>query len=219
MARLGSLGKELELVVKDFTGPAAVQAFADFSRRARDEVINDQRSKSGVAPHVTTAVNGRVGASEETVKLPGPIVYTFDYGAEVAAYLLEFLQARAPKDSGYYAKGFFFIQHGRRHAWAQSMVPGVEFYISNDRPYSRKIEVGFMNMRVPPHIFEDARQAAQRRFGNVATFQMAYLDLAGGYVLKGRFRRGVRKHARKALRADTAAGQRMRYPSILVTPR
>lgn len=209
-ARLGGLSRQLTISTAGLTGPEAQRALARFSRQERDKVIAAKVARSGVAPQYTTAVNGRIGLSEDAVQLPGPIVYTFDDGGEIGLYLLEFLKERSPKDSGNYIKGFFFIQDGRRLAAAASLKSDRPFHITNDRPYSRKIEIGAMDMRVPPHVFEDARQAAQRRFGNRAQFRNEFLDLTGGYVLKGRG---------KKRRGKSRAGERMRYPSILVTPR
>lgn len=208
-ARLGGISRELTLATAGLTGPEAQKALAKFSRQERDKVVAAKQTRSGQPVQYTTAVNGRLGASEDSVILPGPIVYTFDSGTEVGAYLLDFLQARAPKETGDYIRGFFFIQDGRRVTTAAALKPGKPFYIINDRPFSRKIEIGAMEMRVPPHIFEDANQAARRRFGNMARFRVQFLELTGGYVLKGRGRRRRRK---------SRAGEPMRYPAVFVEP-
>ncbi len=205
---LGGFAKELTLATAGLTGPEAQRTLATFARKERDKVIAAKRARSGSDPKYITAVNGNVGALEDSVKLPGPIVYLFDDGGEIAEYLLEFLKARAPKDSGRYASRFRYIQNGS-YVSARQLKSGVEFHITNPEPYSRKIEVGAMKMRVPPHIFEDAAQAARKRFGNTARFRVVYLELTNGYVLKGRGRRR---------RGKSREGERMRYPAILVTP-
>lgn len=213
--RLTGLSRELTFATRGLTGDEARRAFANFSRSARDEVLAAKAARSGSPPRYTTAVNGRLGVSEDSVVLPGPIVYTFDAGSEIATYLLDFLQARAPKDTGDYAKGFFFIQDNRRFVWPTSIDGNKAFYITNDRPFSRKIEIGAMKMRVPPHIFEDAVQAARRRFGNLAKFRVQFLELSGGYVLKGgrrSKRRGVNRRSR------SKEGEAMRYPAVFVDP-
>lgn len=207
-ARLTGFARELTLSTAGLTGPEAQRALARFARAERDKIIAAKIERSGVAPKYTTAVNGQVGLSEDSVKLPGPIVYTFDDGGEIGLYLLDFLQARAPRDTGDYIKGFRFIQSGR-YVDAAALRPGQAFHITNDRPFSRKIELGAMKMRVPPHIFEDAAQAARKRFGNVAKFRVQYLELVGGYVLKGRGRRR---------RGKSREGEAMRYPAVFVDP-
>lgn len=205
--RLGGLAQQLIIATAGLTGPEAQRALAAFARSERDKVVAAKRSRNGSEPQYTTAVNGRVGATEDSVRLPGPIVYVFANETEIAAYLVDFLKARAPKDTGRFASRFRYIQGGR-YVSAHQLKADVEFHVVNNEPYSRKIEVGAMKMRVPPHIFEDARQAAQGRFGNTARFRVVYLELAEGYVLKGRGRR----------RRKSRAGERMRYPAILVTP-
>lgn len=207
-ARLGGLSRELTLSVQGLTGPEAQRSLARFARAERDKVVAAKVERTGLAPKYITAVNGRVGLSEDAVTLPGPIVYTFDTGSEIATYLLDFLKERSPKLTGDYIRGFRFIQAGR-YVDALALRPSAPFYIVNIRPFSRKIEVGAMKMSVPPHIFEDASQAARRRYGNVAKFRVQYLDLVDGYVLKGR---GKRR------RGKSRAGERMRYPAVLVEP-
>ena len=206
--RLGGFARELTLATAGLTGPEAQRALAAFARQERDKVVAAKRARNRIEPQYTTAVNGRVGATEDSVKLPGPIVYIFENHAEIAAYLVEFLKARSPKDTGRFAQRFRYIQDGR-YVSAHQLKADVEFYVINTEPYSRKIEIGAMKMSVPPHLFEDARQAAQSRFGNTARFRVVYLELAEGYVLKGRGRKR---------RGKSRAGERMRYPAVLVTP-
>lgn len=215
--RLGGLAQQLTIATAGLTGPEAQRTLATFARSERDKVVAAKRARNGSEPQYTTAVNGRIGATEDSVKLPGPIVYIFDNETEIAAYLVDFLKQRAPKDTGRFASRFRYIQNGS-YVSAHQLKAGVEFYVTNPEPYSRKIEVGHMRMSVPHHVFEDARQAAQSRFGNTTKFRVHWLELANGYILKGHFRRGAGKHARTKLRADTSAGARMTYPAILVTP-
>jgi hypothetical protein len=209
MAKIGGLAETLRVATAGLEPQAAAKKMADFARRERDRVLQAHQSRAGVAPAYTTAVNGRLGASEDTVVPPGPIVYTFDLGAEIGAYAEEFFTARAPKQSGEYSKSLRAIVAGRYVPLASVSIANA-FTLVAIVPYARKIEVGAMKMRVPPHVIEDLAQALRRRYGNVATFRVTYIELAGGYVLKGRG---------KSARARKRAGQPMRYPAIQVTPR
>ena len=49
-------------------------------------------------------------------------------------------------------------------------IRAAELAISNPLPYTRKIELGSMTMRVPgtSHVYEQAVSATNRRYGNVA---------------------------------------------------
>lgn len=204
-ARIGGLAETLRVATAGMSPEAASRKLAAFARRERDRVLEGHRARSGAAPTYTTAVNGRVGASEDSVVMPGPIVYTFDLGAEVGAYAEEFFKARAPKLSGEYIRSLRAIVAGR-YVPVRSVSTGTPFTLVATAPYARKIEVGAMKMRVPPHVIEDLAQALKARYGRLATFRVIYIEIASGYVLKGRSRR------RKT-------GQRMRYPAISVVPR
>ncbi|MBR1005251.1 hypothetical protein JQ560_51900, partial [Bradyrhizobium liaoningense] len=89
--------------------------------------------------------------------------------------------------------------------------------LTNNRPYARKIDVGHVRMTVPPGIVEDVRKAVMARFGNFVIAKRTMIPLPGGYVLKGRFRRGYRPFARTKLRSDTMAGAQMTYPALVLS--
>jgi hypothetical protein len=93
------------------------------------------------------------------------------------------------------------------------------FILVNDQPYARKVDVGHMRMSVPPGIVERTKQQLLAKYGNSVTARRIVIDLAGGYVLKGHFRKGARPFSRKGLRKDTKAGQPLNYPALLVALR
>lgn len=208
-ARIGGLAEILRVSTAGLSEEAASRKLASFARRERDRFLHERAGTSGVAPRFRVFVNGREGASEDTVKPPGPIVYRFDFGREAAQYVIEFLQARSPKDSGLYASSHRLIQGGS-YVEPAAVRLDLPFTVVNVQPYSRKIEVGAMRMSVPPHVYEDAAQAFRRRYGNLVNVRVVYVELTGGYVLKG--------HGRSA-KARKRAGQPMRYPALQVTPR
>jgi len=53
----------------------------------------------------------------------------------------------------------------------------------------------------------------------LVTAQRSLIPLPDGYVLKGRFRRGVCQFARRRLRPNTAAGSQMTYPALVLIMR
>ncbi|HEY4136492.1 MAG TPA: hypothetical protein VGO34_14905 [Alphaproteobacteria bacterium] len=175
---------------------------------------------SGEAPNrYVRSVNGRVGAAEESVEAPGPIVYQFSYLEEAALYALKFAQLQSPVLSGAYRKSWFVMVDGKVWVEGADIPLGAEVIVTNDRPYHRKVDVGAMKgMRVPPHIIDVTMQQLRRLFGNSIKVQSRFVTLKDGYVLKGRHvRRGAALARRGGARKDTRAGQQITYPALVIT--
>ena len=64
---------------------------------------------------------------------------------------------------------------------------GDRVMISNVLPYSRKIELGVMTMRVPgtDQVYEQAAAKVARRYGNIATAFFTFTGIVGGANVKG----------------------------------
>ena len=194
---------------------AVKQELIQTALRESAKIINGKPRPSSF----TRNVDGVRGAPETAVKANGFIVYEFQYITEIVAYALQFLVERSPVDSGRYKRSWFVMVDGVRVSNPKDIQPGSIIMISNDQPYSRKIEVGHMRMSVPHGVVDDASVAVNHVFGNMIKASVGFVDLPGGYVLKGRFRRGYRAQARKKLRADTMAGATMTYPTLVIKQR
>lgn len=181
------------------------QINATLAKTAR-AALADAISSGEASERYVRSVNGRIGAPEETVDAPGPIVYRFSYLDEAVVYALAFARERSPTRKGTYKRSWFAMVNGR--PWdGQSPIPlDAEVIVTNDQPYHRKIEVGAMTMRVPPHIVEDTRQAVQRAFRGAIRAQMRFVDLAGAYRLE-------RNHGRRGRRK----GDPITYPAVILT--
>ncbi|MCA1971322.1 MAG: hypothetical protein LDL44_00645 [Caenispirillum sp.] len=162
-----------------------------------------------------TFVNGRAGAPELSVRLPGPIVYEFGYLEEAVIYCLAFLEARSPKRSGRYSRSFFVLVDGQIWAEGSRIAPGAEVLVINDQPYSRKIHVGSEGFTTYKGLFEQARQATRRRLGGTVDTYVTFVQLRGGYVLKKAGTR-ARKNGSLYVRSDVSAGQAMKYPAVKI---
>lgn len=205
MARPQAFARELQVATAGLQ-PDAIRAL--LAKTARQALAEAQAA--GEAPEsYVRVVNGRVGAPEESVEPPGPIVYLFSWLSDVATYALAFAEERSPVRSGRFKKSWFVMVNGRRVSSLANIPPDAEVIITNDQPYSRKIETGHMRMRVPPGIVEDARQAVMRRFGNIIVAQKRFINLAGAYVLK------TNRQGKK----DRRAGRELTYPALVVTSR
>lgn len=192
---------------------------ATTARRKRDEFI----ARGDVPNNYLTFVDGRRGASEDTVRSDGVILYQFGIVGLAAQFALGYLIARSPVRDGDYRKSWIVAVNGQKWLGDLNEIPvDAEVRVVNPLPYARKIDVGHMRMSVPHALIEGARQATHSRFPTlkiereIVTIPAA---LGGGYILKGRFRRGHRLHARTRLRSDTQAGAEMTYPALILTSR
>lgn len=204
MARPAAFERELRVATAGLE-PAAISKL--LAQTARKALADAQRAGEAPAKYVRS-VNGRIGAAEESVVAPGPIIYQFDWLSEIAEYALTFARERSPVRSGRYKRSWFAMVNGRHVTDFSQIPPDAELVIVNDVPYARKVEVGAMKMRVPPGIVEDTRQAVMRRFGNLITARRAFIDLSGAYILKTD---GGRKGRR--------AGDPLTYPAVVIAHR
>lgn len=194
--------RALQDIDRALSPEAMNRRLAAFALEERDRAIGSGQASE----RYRRFVNGREGAQEAEVQFPGPVLYVFDYWAEIAEFALVFLRARSPVDSGDYRDAHVAMVNGQRVDPKAIPLGTSELVITNTVPYARKVHVGAMRMSVPPFIYEDARRAVAGRFGNAVSTSMEFLELPGGYVLK----RGQGKR-------DRAAGGVVRYPSLVIT--
>lgn len=183
---------------------------AAFARSERDKAIS-----AGEASSIfETFVNGNRGANEDTVRLPGPIVYEFSYWQPVIEFALAWLKKESPVLTGRY-QASHRVMIGSQFISADTPIAAdEEVIIVNTQPYSRKIEVGHTKFSMPDYIYERCSQAVKRQFGRGLQVFATQVLIPGGYILRGRFRRGVKQFARTKLQKDTQAGARMTYPAM-----
>jgi hypothetical protein len=213
LARISTFAKDLQLATAGMEPEAIAPALAAFARSELSKAIQEGEGSARYEKYI----NGNFGAEEETVVPPGPILYVFHWWREVIEFALQTLVERSPEKSGDYKKAWFVMTPGGRVKSFDDIPINASVIISNDQPYSRKIDVGHMRMSVPPGVVEDARKIVMSRFGNMVTATRVLMPLPSGYVLKGRFRRGFRPHARTKLRPDTIAGAVMTYPALVLS--
>lgn len=210
MARIDAIARDLQLAT---AGIAPAQIGAELAKFARAELAKVIGSGEG-SPDYDIYVNGNKGASESTVIPPGPIVYDFIWWRDIVAYALQFVIERSPERSGRFRRSWQVMVDGQVVANPKTIMRASVIYIVNTQPYSRKIEVGHMRMRVPHGVVEATRSAVMGIWGNMIRARATQIQLPGGYVLKGHFRKGYRPHARTKLRKDTKAGAIMTYPAL-----
>jgi len=207
------LNRRLTMATADLAPEVIGRDLARFARAS----LSDAVDRGEGSPLYDKFVNGRAGIEEEAVDPPGPIVYLFRWWRDIIEFGLETLRDRSPVRSGRYKDSWYCMVDDVRVTDYDSISAQARVVLTNDQPYSRKIDVGFMDMSVPPHVVEDARKTMMRRFGNLVTIRAAMIHLPNGYVLRGVFRRGIRQNSRRKLYKDTRAGALMTYPSLVLT--
>jgi hypothetical protein len=199
--------RELKLAVTVIEPEAIRKELAGYARKSVAEVIG-----SGLAPaEYDRYVNGRLGESEDSVQLPGPIVYIFQNWRLVINTAIEELQKRVPRRSGRYAASFIATVNGTPVINFDEIENGAEVIIINAQPYTRKMESG-ANKTGKRH-FDLSKAALNRRFRGAFNAQVAFLNVTAGidprvpYVLK--------RSAGK--RKDRQAGVPITYPALMIT--
>jgi hypothetical protein len=200
--------------------PQALSALlAAAARRERDATI----ARGDAPKSFQTFVDGRAGAAEETVRPDGAILYRFNLMGPAVLFALGYVIGRSPVRSGAFRNSWIVVVNGAKWTADLNDIPiDATVIVTNPLPYARKIETGHMKMSVPHGIVEEARQQVRRRYPVLEVEKQMVLiprSMGGGYVLRGRFRRGARPNARKKLASDTKRGSVMTYPALQITTR
>jgi hypothetical protein len=213
MARISTFAKDLQLATAGIASENIAKELAAFARSELAKAIQEGEGSERYDRYV----NGRLGATEESVIPPGPILYVFHWWREIIEFALQSAVERSPEKSGRYKQSWFIMTPGGVVKSFDEIPINSTVILTNNQPYHRKIDVGHMRMSVPPGVVEDVRKMVMARFGNFVVAKRTMIPLPGGYILKGRFRRGYRPYARTKLRPDTAAGAQMTYPALVLT--
>lgn len=134
------------------------------------------------------SVDGIRGAREEVVKVGGVIRYNYDRLDEVVRFAMDTLFDLSPVLSGRYRQSHTLFVGGANATNLADWDGISDIIISNPLPYSRKIELGLMTMRVPgtDQVYEQAEKIVRRRYGNSATVEFFYQGILGKITTGGR---------------------------------
>lgn len=220
--------RDLRVATAGMEPEAINQAVAAFAKQELHRVIAE-----GIAsPEYERYVNAVAGAPEEAYRAPGAIVYQFTNWPLVIRAALDELQKRAPRKSGRFAASFIVIAGGQIVSSFRTIPAEAEVIILNFQPYTRKAETGLLK-QPKRYVFDGTKRSLARRFSGVFRFETRFLNVASGvhpeipYILKGnvRVRTAAQNNRSSAFRAgratlasrkDTAAGQPLTYPAIVI---
>lgn len=203
-----SSGKSLVITVKNVTRERAKDILVHEAKEGVKETI---RIGEG-SPNYTRYVNGHKDAPEETVVLPGPIVYHFNWLEDAAKYALAFLRSRwnvrGPGREGHFVDSYFLMGDGREISLSDASKFD-EIRVINDKPYARKAQIGFKGFYLSRGLYDDCQRALMKEFGsNTLRARVQFMTLEGGYVLK---------RPKRNRQDRRTAGEQMRYPCVVIT--
>ncbi|QCG93960.1 hypothetical protein E6C67_08405 [Azospirillum sp. TSA2s] len=223
--------RQIELLKTSTLSPQAfVKMHAATARSERGKLEAEQ----GKYP-TTVVVDGRQGASEDSVRYGGVIEYEFHPAGDVIDATYAALMEAAPVKTGSYAKHILmYVNRVRRDATAEGATvdikAGDEVVFIDTVPYARKIE-GWRGRRnqsrpglsaqAPNGVFEITARAMKARFGNypvkIDFDYRAVLD--GGVAESGPAKSAVRgKKGRFVSTGGTQSANRSenRWPCLII---
>lgn len=177
MARLQAVSRQIAVAAND-----AMEEFhlyvAHVAKREHAAVMAAEPRPSAFHRYV----DGIEGAAEETVRPNGVILYTYERMAEVVQYAMEVLFDLSPVDSGEYRSAHELFIGGLGARDLKNFSSGMEVSITNRVPYSRKIELGTMTMRVPGSslVYQQARRRIVNRYGRMVEVNFTYRAIVDG---------------------------------------
>lgn len=176
MARAVSIRETFRIVAQK-TVEATQRSLVATAKREHASIMATEPQPKSFARFV----DGRQGAPEEAVKANGIIVYRYPRLDQVAQFAMETLFDLSPVLSGEYRLGHRLFLNGKEVRNLSDYKSGDDVAITNYLPYSRKIEVGSMTMRVPgtAMVYQQAQRKVIARFGNVASVDFTYRGLIG----------------------------------------
>lgn len=164
------------------------------ARQGNAETVAQQSRRMGIPPSVEQYANAPGNPNIDAVKLPGPIVFIYDYRREIAEFTLGALYKASPVRSGLYLQSHMIWLNGRPVEYLPAQLDqSDEIMIANPVPYARRLEIGKTKsgrdfvLQVPNRIYEHvAKQIVLPRYRNVARVTFGYATLPDSYKVKGR---------------------------------
>jgi len=221
MARVANVS-ELVRVLKQEDAKATKAFIVATAKREHARIMADKPAPSSFVRFV----DGMQGAPEESARADGRIVYQYSRIEEVVKFALATLREVSPVLSGAYKDAHEIFLNGKTVVDVSEYQAGDDLMITNLLPYSRKIEVGKMKMRVAgtSKVYQQARRIVMNRFGNSASVEFTYrANISGRAVDQAKTATKKRKAAAGSFETALAPGVHnradMRYPCLVIRER
>lgn len=198
----------IALNLERFGPEAARRKHIEIAREGLAAFMARQNAK----PDVEIIVDGRPAASEQSVKPFGVITYRLLRMRPACLWAKQQAEALSPvgtdSHKGRYKASWFFLVDDKETP-AEKLPNSGTVILTNDQPYSRKINVGAKGFEryAPPGIVERVKVLVRQRYGKVVDVRADFITLAGGYRLSKPIQRG--RHIQHELT----------YPALVISPK
>jgi hypothetical protein len=233
-ASLQALRRTITVEWPKATEEAARALLLKVATEGNTRTLDEQTQRSGITPSVEAYANTPGNKNLASVKLPGPIVYRYQYLGEIVQVALKALEDASPARSGRYKSSHTVFLNGiQMRSLPPTLLASDEIIISNIVPYARRLEIGKTKagrdfvIQVPNRIYERvAKSALIPKYRNVAKIAFNYVSLPNAYVTKGGLspsylvearRVGMGPHPGIARKRRQKPGEAIRYPGLIIT--
>lgn len=183
--RVEPIDRDIALILSEDLSPKArSQTLARIAGEQIGEAREINRTVLGRAPRYTVSVDGKDGASLESVRPDGTIVAEFELFSDVLVWIANQLETHSPRKSGRYIKGHSIFADGVEIEATATVPSAQEYVFINTLPYARKIERG-QSSQAPDGVYQVVATLARRRFGNIAKISFSYRTVLSGSTIVG----------------------------------
>lgn len=168
--RIDPIEKNIKVWLDQTLGPKArSKALADFAQDTIDDVNAINAKALGRAVPYEVWVDGRSGASLQSVKPEGKVIAEWDFLDDSLVWIRDMLEQHSPVKTGRYQRSHkFFVDGIESDPERATAVKSVAWFVSNV-PYARKLE-----RHKAAGVYQAVAKLASGRFGNVAKIRFGY---------------------------------------------
>lgn len=221
-AALQAIRRRVTIDWRELSQQQAKELLLRTAREGHAKIMREQSLRSGVVPEWSAYANSPGNTNLESVRLPGPIVYTYRYRREIVLVAMKELYAASPVDSGLYRKSHTLFLNGLPAAASTPIKPGVDVWLANPVPYARRLEIGKTEsgrdflVSVPNRIYERVAKKLQTRYRNAASIRFGYITVPNAYIIKGRLAPSYAIGGGKRRKRRQQTGKPVRAPAIFI---
>ncbi|MFC5421037.1 hypothetical protein ACFPOB_15880 [Bosea eneae] len=170
----------IEVVIARHLSPEARAAkLAAFAKEKLAEAQAAHRARRGTVPPHETIVDHRRGASVDSVKPDGEIVFEFELIRTTLLSIADMLAQASPVLTGEYRRSHILFADGQETTPESAPAAAQEFAFVNVTPYARRIEAG-ISKAAPEGVYQAVADIAAKRFGNVARVRFTFRSVTSG---------------------------------------
>lgn len=179
MARF-TTDRAIDVVIARHLSPEArATKLAAFAKEKLSEAQAAHRSARGTVPRHETIVDRRRGATVDSVRPDGEIIFEFELIRTVLVTIADMLAQASPVLTGEYRRSHILFADGQETTPEKAPATAEEFAFVNVAPYARRIEAG-LSPAAPEGVYDVVAALAAKRFGNIARIRFTFRSVTSG---------------------------------------